>query len=327
MRALLRRLRGHRRRHPQPVILMYHRIAAPAVDPWGLAVHPDRFEAQLAWLAAKRAPLSMPEFVRRLQLGSLPDAAIAVTFDDGYADNLEQAAPRLRAAAVPATVFLAAGAIGQPREFWWDEVARGILSRRDGLDADVSVDGRPLRLTFEAMNGADSEADGWRAWQEPRTARQRSYLDLWRMLRDASADARDAALSRFREVTALPPPQQPDLPMAAGDVARLTRGYGIEVGGHTITHPVLPKLAPHEKRREIGDGKRRCEQLIGSPIDGFAYPHGALDADCRDAVRDSGFKWACGTAHGFVSTTADPFALPRIFVQDWDAAGLEAALS
>jgi peptidoglycan/xylan/chitin deacetylase (PgdA/CDA1 family) len=327
MRALLRRLRGRRRRNPEPAILMYHRIAAPAVDPWGLAVHPDRFEAQLAWLAATRTPLSMPEFVRRLQRGSLPDAAVAVTFDDGYVDNLEQAAPRLRAAAVPATVFLAAGAIGQPREFWWDEVARGILSRREGLDADVSVDGRALRLTFEAMNGADAEAGGWRAWQEPRTARQRAYLDFWTVLRDASPDARDAALSRFRELTALPAPQRADLPMTADDVARLTRGLGVDVGGHTITHPVLPQLAPQEKRREIADGKRRCEELAGSPIDGFAYPHGALDDDCRAAVRDSGFKWACGTAHGPVSGTVDPFALPRMFVQDWDAAGLEAALS
>jgi peptidoglycan/xylan/chitin deacetylase (PgdA/CDA1 family) len=327
MRALLRRLRGRSRRNPQPVILMYHRIAAPAVDPWGLAVHPGRFEAQLAWLAEKRTPLPMPEFVHRLQLGSLPGAAVAVTFDDGYADNLEQAGPRLRAAGVPATVFLAAGAIGQPREFWWDEIARGILSRQDGLDADVSVEDRALRLNFDAMNGADAEPAGWRAWQEPRTARQRAYLDFWKVLRDASADARDAALSRFREATALPPPQHADLPMTAGDVARLTRGYGIDVGGHTITHPVLPQLAPHDKRREIGDGKRRCEELTGSAIDGFAYPHGAVDADCRDAVRESGFKWACGTAHGPVSRTSDPFALPRIFVQDWDAAGLEAALS
>jgi peptidoglycan/xylan/chitin deacetylase (PgdA/CDA1 family) len=327
MRSLLRRLRGVRRHDPGPVILMYHRIAAPAVDPWGLAVHPDRFEAQLAWLAAKRTPLSMPELVRRLQGGSLPAAAVAVTFDDGYVDNLEQAAPRLRAAAVPATMFLAAGAIGRPREFWWDEVARGILSRRDGLDADVTVDGRALRLTFDAMNGADAEAVGWRAWQEPVTARQRAYLDFWTALRDASAEAREAALSRFRDVTALPPPQAADLPMTADDVARLTRDRGLDVGGHTISHPVLPQLAPHEKRREIAGGKRRCEELAGSAIDGFAYPHGALDDDCRAAVRDSGFKWACGTAHAPVSRSSDPFALPRIFVQDWDAAGLEAALS
>lgn len=327
MRALLRRLRGGRRRNPQPVILMYHRIAAPAVDPWGLAVHPDRFAAQLAWLSAKRTPLSMPEFVRRLQLGSLPDAAVAITFDDGYVDNLEQAGPRLRAAGMPATVFLAAGAIGQPREFWWDEVARGILSRQEDLDADVSVDDSPLRVTFDAMNGADAEASGWRAWQEPRTARQRAYLDFWKALRDASADARDAALSRFRELTALPPPLRADLPMTADDVARLSRGYSVDIGGHTITHPVLPQLAPQEKRQEIADGKRRCEELAGSPIDGFAYPHGAVDADCLAAVRDSGFKWACGTAHGPVSRTDDLFALPRIFVQDWDAAGLEAALS
>jgi peptidoglycan/xylan/chitin deacetylase (PgdA/CDA1 family) len=327
MRALLRRFRRSRRRDPQPAILMYHRIAAPAVDPWGLAVRPDRFEAQLAWLAAKRTPLSMPELVRRLQLGSIPDDAVAVTFDDGYGDNLAQAAPRLQAADVPATVFLAAAAIGQRREFWWDEVARGILSREEGLDVDVRVNGSVVRLAFDAMTAADAAAaDGWRAWQEPRSARQRTYLDLWGALRNASAGARDAALERFRELAAIPPPQPGDLPMTAAEVSRL-RGYDVAVGGHTLTHPVLPQLTPAEQRREILDGKWLCEQLAGSPIDGFAYPHGAVDAECRAAVRDSGFKWACSTAHGFVAAASDPFALPRIFVQDWDAAALEAALS
>jgi peptidoglycan/xylan/chitin deacetylase (PgdA/CDA1 family) len=328
MRSLLRRFR-RRWPHPRPAILMYHRVAAaPAADPWGLAVHPARFQSQLDMLAAKRTPLPLSELVRRLQLGSLPADAVAITFDDGYVDNLQQAAPRLAAAHAPATVFLAAGAVGQRREFWWDEVARGILERPHALDAAVVVDGRPCRLAFAAITAADRTAgNGWRAWQEPRTARQRAYLQLWAVLRDTSPAARDAALTQFRELTAITAPQPADLPMTPDEVGRLTREYGIELGGHTLTHPVLPQLAPPEKRREILDGKRRCEELTGAPIDGFAYPHGAVDDDCKAAVRDSGFRWACGTTHGFVTSSCDPYALPRIFVQDWDAAALEAALS
>ena len=92
---------------------MYHRVAAPAVDPWGLAVHPDHFAEHMEVLRAQRTPLPMSEIVRRLEDGTLPDNAVAVTFDDGYVDNVCEARPRLDAAGVPATIFLVTGALGQ----------------------------------------------------------------------------------------------------------------------------------------------------------------------------------------------------------------------
>ena len=103
-----------RRRRPKPVILMYHRVAVPRVDPWDLAVHPDHFADQLAVLRTSRRPLALSEFVDRARRGSLPGDAVAITFDDGYADTLRQARPRLAAAGVPATLFLATAFVGQP---------------------------------------------------------------------------------------------------------------------------------------------------------------------------------------------------------------------
>src|SRR5687767_7178597 len=98
LRSARRRLRPSR---PRPVILMYHRIARPSADPWGLAVRPDHFEEHLSVLRRRRSPLPMSEFVTRLEHATLPADAVAVTFDDGYVDNLLHAKPRLAAAAVP----------------------------------------------------------------------------------------------------------------------------------------------------------------------------------------------------------------------------------
>jgi len=308
---------------------MYHRVAAPAVDPWGLAVHPDRFAMHMDMLRTHRTPLVMSEVVRRLEDGSLPDDAVSVTFDDGYVDNVTEARPRLDATGVPATIFLVAGAIGQTREFWWDELARGILDRREALECEIPVDGGVCRLAFPAAGGsADLQANtSWRAWQQPVTARQRTFLDFWRRLRDVRAAARDEAMNRFREAANLPAADPTDLPMAAGDVAQLVRDGLFEIGGHTVTHPPLPTLSPEERRREIEDGKRRCEELAGREVRGFAYPHGALDDDCRAAVRASGFVWACTTVPGSVQRSSNPHALPRLFVQDWDVATFAAALT
>src|SRR6267378_1680428 len=94
---------------PRPLILMYHRIANEPADPWGLAVSPAHFEEQLLVLRRTRRPVPLTEFVRHLAAGRLHPSAVAMTFDDGYADNLFAARPRLAAADVPATVFLATG--------------------------------------------------------------------------------------------------------------------------------------------------------------------------------------------------------------------------
>jgi peptidoglycan/xylan/chitin deacetylase (PgdA/CDA1 family) len=183
---------------------------------------------------------------------------------------------------------------------------------------------------FPAASGSEDDLQAnasWRAWQQPCTARQRTFLDFWRRLRDARAAARDEAMNRFREAAKLPGADPADLPMAPGDVAQLAGDGLFEIGGHTLTHPSLPLLASNERRREIEEGRRRCEQLTGRRVSGFAYPHGALDDDCRAAVRESGFAWACTTVAGSVQRTCDPHALPRLFVQDWDAATFAAALS
>jgi peptidoglycan/xylan/chitin deacetylase (PgdA/CDA1 family) len=271
----------------------------------------------------------MSVFVRRLYDGTLPADAVAVTFDDGYADNVSTAAPRIQAAGVPATIFVVADALGRANEFWWDEVARGILLRREPLDCQIPINGSVCRLTLPAVDAWDDEQQAtavWRAWQEPRTARQRVFLDFWQRLRDAPATSRTEAMDFFRQATKLPGANPGDLPMGLEDVATVARDGLFEIGGHTLTHPPLPALSPAQRRREIEGGKRRCEELTGREVCGFAYPHGAVDDDCRAAVRESGFAWACTTAAGPVQRASDPHALPRLFVQDWDAATFEAAL-
>src|SRR5712692_6463733 len=105
---------------PKPLILTYHRIADEPVDFFRLAVSPARFEEQLDVLRRTRHPLPLAQFVRDLVSGKLPPNAVALTLDDGYLDNLEAGKPRLAAADVPATVFLATGFVNRPERLWWD---------------------------------------------------------------------------------------------------------------------------------------------------------------------------------------------------------------
>lgn len=328
MRRIIGTLRRRLRPEPvRPAILMYHRVASPRVDPWGLAVHPRNFEAHVDVLRRQRTPMTMSDLVAGLIRGTLPDDAVAVTFDDGYVDNLTHARPVLSAAGVPATLFVMTGAIGGTREFWWDEIARGILGRADALECTVAIGGEPCAIAFGRVPREDLARDRWRAWHAPETPRHRAYLKVWSRLRAVSAAERDAAVQRMREILDDEPARPDDLPMNAHELEQMSAGGLVEIAAHTVTHPVLTQLGPSEKRREIAGSKRVCEQIAGARVSGFAYPHGAFDDDARDAVRDAGFAWACTTVHECVRRSAgDLFALPRLFVEDWDAPAFERTL-
>jgi peptidoglycan/xylan/chitin deacetylase (PgdA/CDA1 family) len=304
---------------------MYHRVASPSVDPWGLAVQPHNFESHLRVLGRRRTPMTMSGLVERLTRGTLPHDAVAVTFDDGYVDNLQRAKPMLSAAGIPATLFVMTGAIGRTVEFWWDEVARGILARAAALECTIPIAGDSCSIAFDDLSSDDR--DPWRAWQEPRTPRQKAYLDVWSRLRAAPPSERDAAMLRIREALNDAPADGGDLPMNARELEQMSSGGLVEIGAHTVSHPVLTLLNPAQKRSEIRGSKQACERTTRSRVSGFAYPHGALDEDARDAVREAGFGWACSTVHRCVpATDADLFALPRLFIEDWDASTFERTL-
>lgn len=320
---IMRRLRPP---EPMPLILMYHSVADEPVDPWGLAVSPAHLEEQLEVVRRTRHPLPLTDFVRGLTAGSLPAHAVALTFDDGYTDNLLAGKPRLAAADVPATVFLATGYLGQPGEFWWDELARLVLLERGPQSLDVAVRGGAMHFEF----GTDPPArgnDAWRAWSAPQTRRQKAYLAIWRVLRPLGDEERQGVMAQLRSSFSDSDPHHArGRAMTREEARALVTGGLVTIGAHTITHPQLTSLAAGARRREIFDSKAACEALIGAPVPGFAYPYGDHDDEVRSAVVGAGFIYACSTRHGPIIPRSDVLALPRVHVLDWDGDAFERAL-
>jgi peptidoglycan/xylan/chitin deacetylase (PgdA/CDA1 family) len=306
---------------------MYHRVAELPYDPWGLAVSPKRFAEQMALLNAERLPLPMDAFVAKLEDGTLPPHAVAVTFDDGYVDNLTQAKPILDQAGVPATIFLATGQLGRDREFWWDELARLVLGQRGGASGHARIGGHAIAVHLAPLAFDESARNDWRAWQPPKTPRQQLYLDLWSTLRTLGDTARVEAMKALRAIFRQEAPDPADLTMQPADVARLIAQPGIEIGAHSRSHQPLPALSPAERREEIEGSRGDCERLTGRPVRGFAYPYGDRDAETMQMVRDLGFSWACSTHDAVVDPARfDRFDLPRRQVLDWDVADFEREL-
>src|SRR5437016_581708 len=98
----------------RPMILMYHRVSTTRHDPWGLTVSPGNFVEQVEMIVRTRRVMSLREFFQRFRSRTLPFGAVAITFDDGYADNFHVAAPLLKKFDAPATLFITTGYLADP---------------------------------------------------------------------------------------------------------------------------------------------------------------------------------------------------------------------
>jgi peptidoglycan/xylan/chitin deacetylase (PgdA/CDA1 family) len=325
IRRRLRHLLPRFDTRPKPVILMYHRIATPAVDPWGLCVSPERLEAQLLRLRRERTLVGMDDFARGLASGDLPPTAVAITFDDGYRDNLTKAKPILERVGAPATVFITTGRIGRAAEFWWDELARIVLLRPEPLDCELTLAGASHRVTLSAARGR-RPSRRWRAWVRGRTDRETAYRDLWSHLQRSDPAEREAAMARLRDCAALPPAECDALPLTEEEVRALASPL-ISIGAHGCTHQPLTALPRAERAAEIQGSGEACEKLVATAPSGFAYPHGDQDPETRQLVQEAGYSWACSTESAAARPgQSDLFNLPRIMVENWSAGQLMRVL-
>jgi peptidoglycan/xylan/chitin deacetylase (PgdA/CDA1 family) len=310
---------------------MYHRVAELELDPWGLVVHPSRFAEHVEVLDASFDVVALPRALED------PDSArdrVVLTFDDGYFDNLA-VARQLAERGLPATYFVVGGQVGAELEFWWDEVERVLLAS-DTLPAtlDLALPTAKLELTLDETGPSSTRTEsdrGWRADRGPTTLRQRAYLDVYRALRALSDRERDHALDRLAVwADSTRTPRESMRPLRETELEMLASLEGAEVGGHTMTHPVLSNLPAERQRAEVADGRTRLREITGRrSIESFAYPHGAAGdytAETAQIVADAGFLRACAAVGGAMGATADAFQLPRFMVEDWTGAEFDRRL-
>lgn len=292
----------------RPIVLMYHRVERLTIDPWQLAVPPERFAAQVALLAAERTVVPFSWLASEIAKGRLPRNAAAITFDDAYADVFRNARPVLEAAGCPATVFVTTGAVGSPAGFWWDILAR-VLLRSPHLPEvlDFTLEGQHHRLRVSSNDEAERSA---------------LLAQVYALLRPAAPDARREVLAGLADASGTDADPRPaDLAMTEEEVSALAAGGVIEIGAHSVTHPPMTSLPRHDQVREAAESRRRCAEMAGRPVTTFAYPYGDFDATSAAVVAEAGLSCACTTEPRAVHRGADRFAIPRLLAADWDEDG------
>jgi len=288
------------------LVLFYHRVLA-APDPM-LPTEPDArvFDAHMQALAGMFKVLPMDEAMGGLAAGRLPARAACITFDDGYRDNHQIAVPILRRHGLTATFYVASGFLDGGRMF--NDTVRESVRRLPAGTHD---------LEWLGLGPRDVGDDASRMALFMEVVAAVKYLDL---------DARDAASARLAGLAGSPLPD--DLMMTSDEVRALHRS-GMEIGGHTLSHPILSRIDDAEARRQIAGNRAVLSALLDRPPRFFAYPNGVPVRDYGPAhvqmVREAGYEAAVSTARGTCSTGSDLFQLPRF--APWHSNALDYRLS
>ena len=272
--------------------MIYHRVLSQPDALFPGEPDAGRFDAQLALLKGWFNLLPLPEAVQRLREERLPPRALAITFDDGYADNCTVALPILQRHDVRAAFFIATDYLDGGR-MWNDTViesVRGCLLPDLDL-SDLGLGAQPIRTPQEKSRAIAS------------------ILGRFKYLPQEERETKAAALANRCGVAL------PDRLMLTGDQLRKLHKAGMTIGAHTASHPILANLPDQEARRDIAIGKERLERAIGEPVRFFAYPNGRPGQDYGAAhvrmVRELGFEAAFSTAVGTAGARSDLFQLPR----------------
>ena len=315
MRTISRRVgrsSANRRDGRECAILVYHRIGASNSDPLRLNVTPAKLDEHLAVIANAWRPLSLAGLTSGMQeRDEPPERSIVVTFDDGYHGVLGHALPLLERYEVPATAFTVTGFVDD--EFWWETLDALVRDSTAPLERlKLEVDGQPLRWKRSRL----------RAWRQSISPRDALYYALVRRLRMVSPAERSRALADVAAWSGVEVDLEQDRrPLSTNGLRTLAASEIVEIGGHTVSHPVLAGLTPAEQHGEIAGAKATLERLIGCDVTSFAYPYGGrheYDDSAVTLARHAGYRRACANVQAPVRRGASMFELPRLIVGDWD---------
>jgi peptidoglycan/xylan/chitin deacetylase (PgdA/CDA1 family) len=288
----LGRLIAHR------VILCYHNVGTPGTRQRGW-LHDSRlidareFEAQMRWLQLHCDVVSLDELFNS---GGSRKTRVAITFDDGYYNNLSEVIPVMRELKLPMTWFVATGFVDNPQRLpWWDLL--------DFVLANVSSS---VQLNQAGVAGRYDLSDS--------SDRERFKQSVRRTMKSSSPENGQAVVDELLGQLE----GQVELPENAfvreWEIAA-AEFDGLELGGHTVSHPNMACCSEVQQYSEVQSGKRRLEEISGRRLKWFAYPfggRGSFDENSARIVKQAGFEGALTLVPGLVTRQGNPFQLPRI---------------
>jgi peptidoglycan/xylan/chitin deacetylase (PgdA/CDA1 family) len=279
-------------------ILLFHNVNDDQ-EPYFTGLPVETFRAQAEMLARHWTVLPLGELVQLAARNELPRRAAAITFDDGYRDNHDNAFPILADLGLPATIFLATGVIDTGRPLWHDRVFDGFRRTRR-----PSVRAGTLELALDT----------------PDRKHRALHALLDHLRAQTPGDREEAIRAVLSELDLEENPELGDRMLTWAQVREM-HAAGIEFGAHSVSHPILTRMPLDAALEEIQASRRAIQEHLGCRVDLFAYPNGArsdFSEPIKAGLRREGFRAAVTTIWGSNSAAADPFELRRVGAWDED---------
>jgi peptidoglycan/xylan/chitin deacetylase (PgdA/CDA1 family) len=265
-------------------------IAYHGVSPFGL--DPELFARQLAYVARRFESFWVSELPALFEGRRRPRRPpIVLTFDDGLRSFAQRAVPALRANGLKATVYVVSDLLDGESMLWTHELTCRLLLSPDGA---LPPGAGPL----PAERGA-------------RMARVREFVSAVKQWNDVRRTELMAALRAAWPRPAWEPWMRDLYQVMSREELSALPADIVEVGSHTRTHPILPRLSDERAREEIQGSRPALESILGRPVESFCYPNGDLSPRDLGYVREA-YAIAVGGEEGLASGRSDRHALPRI---------------
>jgi len=262
-------------------------------------ITPQAFGQHLRYLTRHYTVLQLDEALERLRQGTLPPYALVITFDDGYRNFYDYAVPTLKRYNVPATIFIATDFILRGIPLWVDRLEYAVGHTEGSRAAGIARD-TTLRAKLKSMTQGERE-------------------QKLQALEGTGATLKDFADDRMVYA-----------PLTR-DMLKDMQNYGITIGAHTRSHPILSTLPLDKARDEIAGSAQELREAVGAISSVFAYPNGQhndYNEETITSIKEAGFTSALTTIEGSIKRGDDPYELRRITLDGVeDDASLAAATS
>ena len=280
------------------LILMYHRFShfdGPE------ATSARAFRSHLEYLTKHYHLVPLSRLAELLADDSgVPSGLAAITIDDGYRDTCEVALPLLRRYQAPATIFVVTDFIDRKKWLWTDKL-RFMMARTEARSLDLSLGDFSARAEFPEARSRQQAAASINARLKtlPEARKEAALLDLSRALG-----------------VALPDEPPDDFAPLSWDEVRELDAAGVEVGSHTVTHPILTRVDSPQLRHELTASKARLEVMLDRPVPLFCYPNGNYNEQVVREVERAGYRVAASSDYGMNGTASPPLLLRRISAEN-----------
>jgi peptidoglycan/xylan/chitin deacetylase (PgdA/CDA1 family) len=285
---------------PSAIVLAYHSVVEnPDQTANTIRISHSRatFDSQMSALARRFNPVTIEEVRAFAAEGRpLPRWAVAVTFDDGFADNHDEVLPILSRYGIPATFYIMVNAVETGTPPWYVRLNFAFNTTtvptwkhpENGQTLEIaSIDGKKAALNIAWNIGAARSG----------MAQEHFIREAEESLQVEPLNARSGLMMNWDQVRAL---------KKAGHI----------IGGHTLSHPNVAQVPEAEARSEIRGCKESLDEKMGEPIQHFSYPHPALNPHWSpqtiEITREAGFRSAVVTTPGTVSPGDQPLSLKRL---------------